>query len=112
MLSISIFLTLALGGPAAPQSPTSAPSNRILVMPFENVTRNSRIFWLGEASAVLLADDHPGQDLNVHGRNLSVFGTGQLLRNHLFDKVAVTVYSLRLSNHAEDFGGLLRLELP
>ena len=26
-------------------------------MPFENVTRESRIFWLGEASAVLLADD-------------------------------------------------------
>ena len=26
-------------------------------MPFENVTRDSRIFWLGEASAVLLADD-------------------------------------------------------
>src|SRR5947208_5625932 len=26
-------------------------------MPFENVTRDSRIFWIGEASAVLLADD-------------------------------------------------------
>jgi len=33
------------------------PPARILVMPFENVTRESRIFWLGEASAVLLADD-------------------------------------------------------
>src|SRR5205807_3002704 len=33
------------------------PSVRILVMPFENVTRNSRIFWLGEASSVILADD-------------------------------------------------------
>jgi tetratricopeptide (TPR) repeat protein len=30
---------------------------RILVMPFENVTRDSRIVWLGEASAVLIADD-------------------------------------------------------
>ena len=30
---------------------------RILVMPFENITRDGRIFWLGEASAVLLADD-------------------------------------------------------
>ncbi|HKT80220.1 MAG TPA: tetratricopeptide repeat protein [Vicinamibacterales bacterium] len=30
---------------------------RTLVMPFENVTREGRIFWLGEASAVLLADD-------------------------------------------------------
>ena len=26
-------------------------------MPFENVTRDGRIFWLGEASAVLLTDD-------------------------------------------------------
>jgi len=33
------------------------PANRILVAPFENVTRDARIFWLGEASAVLLTDD-------------------------------------------------------
>jgi tetratricopeptide (TPR) repeat protein len=38
------------------------PSGRILVMPFENATRDSRIVWLGEASAVLLADD-----LNARG---------------------------------------------
>jgi tetratricopeptide (TPR) repeat protein len=30
---------------------------RILVMPFENLKRDGRIFWLGEASAVLLTDD-------------------------------------------------------
>jgi tetratricopeptide (TPR) repeat protein len=40
--------------PAGAQTP--APP-RILVMPFENVTREGRIFWLTEASAVLLADD-------------------------------------------------------
>ncbi len=32
-------------------------SERILVMPFENVSRDGRIVWLGEASAVLLADN-------------------------------------------------------
>jgi tetratricopeptide (TPR) repeat protein len=32
-------------------------NGRILVMPFENVTHDSRIVWLGEASAVLIADD-------------------------------------------------------
>jgi tetratricopeptide (TPR) repeat protein len=32
-------------------------SGRILVMPFENVKREGRIFWLGEASSVLLTDD-------------------------------------------------------
>jgi tetratricopeptide (TPR) repeat protein len=37
-------------------APAQAQTTRILVMPFENVTREGRIFWLGEASAVLLAD--------------------------------------------------------
>jgi tetratricopeptide (TPR) repeat protein len=36
------------------QTPAAA---RVLVMPFDNVKREGRIFWLGEASAVLLADD-------------------------------------------------------
>ena len=36
---------------------TAAAPARILVMPFENVTREGRFFWLTEASAVLLTDD-------------------------------------------------------
>jgi tetratricopeptide (TPR) repeat protein len=35
---------------------------RLLVMPFENVKRDGTIFWLGEASSVLLTDD-----LNIAG---------------------------------------------
>jgi tetratricopeptide (TPR) repeat protein len=53
------FLAL-IAGPA----PVQAQTTRILVMPFENVTHEGRIFWLGEASAVLLADD-----LNALGVN-------------------------------------------
>jgi tetratricopeptide (TPR) repeat protein len=34
-----------------------AEPTRILVVPFDNVRREGRIFWLGEASAVLLTDD-------------------------------------------------------
>jgi tetratricopeptide (TPR) repeat protein len=30
---------------------------RVLVMPFENVTHDGRIIWMGEASSVLVADD-------------------------------------------------------
>src|SRR5581483_7139472 len=41
---------------AAAQSP-SGSNGRILVMPFENVSRDSRIFWLGEGASVVLADD-------------------------------------------------------
>jgi len=37
--------------------PPAAAADRVLVIPFENVTRDSRIFWLSEASAVILADD-------------------------------------------------------
>lgn len=32
-------------------------SERFLVVPFENPAREARIYWIGEASAVLLADD-------------------------------------------------------
>ena len=46
-------------GTARAQTP-----QRILVMPFENVTRDSRIFWLTEAASVLLADN-----LNALGVN-------------------------------------------
>jgi tetratricopeptide (TPR) repeat protein len=38
------------------QGADTAPG-RVLVMPFENVTHDGRIIWMGEASAVLLADD-------------------------------------------------------
>ena len=43
---------LGVTGTARAQTPP-----RILVMPFENVARDSRIFWLTEAAAVLLADN-------------------------------------------------------
>ena len=45
------FVLFTPAGVAAQATP------RILVMPFENVTRDSRIFWLTEAAAVLLADN-------------------------------------------------------
>jgi tetratricopeptide (TPR) repeat protein len=51
-------------GAARPADAAARGADRILVVPFENVTRDSRIFWLGEASAVLLTDD-----LNALGRS-------------------------------------------
>ena len=42
---------------AAPQRARAQTGTRILVMPFENATRDSRIVWLGEAASVLLADN-------------------------------------------------------
>jgi tetratricopeptide (TPR) repeat protein len=55
---------LSIAAPAFAQTGTPASPERILVMPFENVTRDGRIFWLGEAGAVLMADD-----LNALGAN-------------------------------------------
>jgi tetratricopeptide (TPR) repeat protein len=54
--SVSLCITVlsVLSVPVHAQTP-QVP--RVLVMPFENVTREGRIFWLTEASAVLLADD-------------------------------------------------------
>ena len=40
-----------------PRPGAETTPGRVLVMPFENVSREGRIVWLGEASAVLLADD-------------------------------------------------------
>jgi tetratricopeptide (TPR) repeat protein/TolB-like protein len=57
-------LLLAGGGTLQPvfaQSPGVRP-DRILVVPFANVKRDASIFWLGEASAVLLTDN-----LNARG---------------------------------------------
>jgi tetratricopeptide (TPR) repeat protein len=59
----------AVPAPPTPSAPTrAAPETqsppRVLVMPFENLRREGRIFWLTEAAAVLLTDD-----LNALGAN-------------------------------------------
>lgn len=51
----AVMAPCLLGLPALAMA--QAPAGRILVMPFENATLERRIVWLGEASAVLLADD-------------------------------------------------------
>jgi tetratricopeptide (TPR) repeat protein len=50
MTALVLAALLAVGG-------QTAGSDRILVMPFENLQREGRIFWLGEAAAVLLTDE-------------------------------------------------------
>ena len=56
MRTAAVWLALALI--AAPRAAAGQTvEGRTLVMPFENVTREPRIFWLGEAAAVLLTDD-------------------------------------------------------
>ncbi len=54
-LSAFLCLLLALSLPAAAQA---APGgDRVLVVPFENTRHDPAVYWLSEASAVLLADE-------------------------------------------------------
>ena len=53
--ALVVVLGAAIAAPGTALQITPPP--RILVMPFENVTRDGRLFWLTEASAVLMTDD-------------------------------------------------------
>jgi Flp pilus assembly protein TadD len=51
------ILALALVLCARDAGAQTSSSPRVLVIPFENVTREAKIFWLGEGAAVRLTDD-------------------------------------------------------
>ena len=58
--------------PAAVQTtgPTAeAQANRQLVIPFESVNRDPRVFWLGEGSAIILTDDLQALGVPAIGRD-------------------------------------------
>ena len=57
------FLLLVLPAPAAAQSP-----GRVLVMPFENVKRDARMHWMGEAAALLLTDELDARGIDAISR--------------------------------------------
>jgi tetratricopeptide (TPR) repeat protein/TolB-like protein len=54
----------ASSAPASPSSPT-----RILVLPFENTGGDVSLLWLGEASAILVADGFKARGLPAIGRD-------------------------------------------
>jgi tetratricopeptide (TPR) repeat protein len=56
-LCLTLAAARAGAEPGVRRQTPPAPPARVLVMPFENVTREGRLFWLTEASAVLLTDD-------------------------------------------------------
>ena len=58
LLGRALLIAALAGGAGVVSVAGQAPSpSRILVLPFDNVKREASIFWLGEASAVVLADD-------------------------------------------------------
>jgi Flp pilus assembly protein TadD len=56
---LAVVCVLAVAAAASGQTvPAAAPTAALhLVVPFENATGEPRVYWLGEASAVLLTDD-------------------------------------------------------
>jgi tetratricopeptide (TPR) repeat protein len=71
-----LTLALALGLaaiPAAAQPGGETPPGRVLVVPFDNVERDLRVHWIGEASAVLLADA-------LNARGMGAFSRTERLR--------------------------------
>jgi tetratricopeptide (TPR) repeat protein len=79
-VAAALLLTPGLAPLAQAQLQPAGPPARVLVMPFENVTREGRIFWLGEASAVLLTDD-----LNA----LGISAISREERREAFDRLQV-----------------------
>lgn len=79
--ALSVILCAPGAARVRPQiAQAGAPPARILVMPFENITREGRIFWVTEASAVLLADD-----LNALGAS----AISRLERQQAFERLQV-----------------------
>ena len=74
---IALLLALAAGQVhSAPTAPS--PVARILVVPFDNTRRETRLTWLGEASAMLLADELNARGLSAITRDERVQAFDQL----------------------------------
>ena len=75
--AIAVLFALAAGQVhPAPISPS--PLARILVVPFDNTQRETRLTWLGEASAMLLADELNARGLSAITRDERVQAFDQL----------------------------------
>jgi Tfp pilus assembly protein PilF/TolB-like protein len=72
-----VFVAVAVAGSGAQPAPAPAPA-RILVVPFENTQREPRLTWLGEASAILLADELRARGLPAITRDERVRAFDQL----------------------------------
>ncbi|RPI55320.1 MAG: tetratricopeptide repeat protein [Acidobacteria bacterium] len=73
-----VLWTLCLVPAAGFAQTAPQPSARFLVIPFENPSREARLHWLGEASAVLLADDLNALGSRAYTRDERLEAFGEL----------------------------------
>src|SRR5262245_1512515 len=66
---LGAVLTLVVMAPPARSGAQAPAAPRILVMPFDSVTRDASLFWLSEASSVLLADNLNALGISAIGRD-------------------------------------------
>ena len=78
-------------GTVAPAPTAASDGGRILVMPFENLKRDPKLHWIGEAAALLLADDLGGRGLAAIRRaeRVRAFEELQLPRNAVLSRATV-----------------------
>ena len=74
-LALLLAGVLSVTAGAQAPLPVAAARERVLVMPFENASREARFAWLGEGSAILLADDllSAGVDAMTRDERLRAF---------------------------------------
>ena len=106
-----VVLTVGLADSRA-QGPAAHPaaSSRILVVPFENTQREARLTWLGEASAMLLAEELNARGLSAITRDERVRAFEQLHLPALVSLSHATVIKVGLlAGAAEGVVGTLDL---
>ena len=77
-----ILVALALVGCGAAMAEAQSDARRVLVVPFENPQREPRLVWLGEACAILIADD-------LRARGVAAFTRAERVR--AFDQLHLPV---------------------
>ena len=108
--AIAVLLALAAGQVHPAPIPPS-PLARILVVPFDNTQRETRLTWLGEASAMLLADELNARGLSAVTRDERVQAFDQLHLPIAASLSRATVIKVgQLLGASEVIAGSFRLE--
>jgi tetratricopeptide (TPR) repeat protein len=68
-VTLLVFLFAALVAASAPAAAPTLQGGRVLVLPFDNVNREGRLYWLSEAAAVLLTDELRSAGADIIGRD-------------------------------------------
>ena len=59
VVALAVLLAGGSPAPAPAQTPPAAGAGRVLVMPFENTSKQARLAWMGEGASILLTDNSP-----------------------------------------------------